>query len=731
MQLKKTSYILDDIRLDYWLDEDTGHVFMTLLPSDVAARYPERRLTLQTPELVSAGIAVDGWHAGSLCHVSLRHLPQSNGAGNTLKHGVATAALRFVDQNSREENDTLQIETRLAAEYGYTVLHIVQWTKGMPGIRVQTVFQNTSDVPILLDLLTSFSLDGLSPMGLDDIPGALLLHRFYGGWSKEGKLRTDSIESLNLECTWFPAMPESERYGSLGSYPVGRHFPFGAVEDRVHGLIWAAQLAHNASWQMELSHDCDCYSLSGGIADREFGNWSKQIQPDEAFTAPTAYLTVCPDSLARACQNITEMFHPFLEQQPTIERDLPIVYNDWCATWGSPTAAFTKKVAERLLGTSVRYIVIDAGWSKTNQAHLGQGGNGDWVCDTGKFPGGMLPLSKTLRKMGFSLGIWFEFEVTTQGAAVYEPAYDGMHVRSADHVVITGDGRSFWDFRDDRVTAYLYEKLIRFLRENEIGYLKVDYNGNIGTHVDGAESPGEALRQQMKAVRTFFMALRHALPDLVIENCASGGHRLEPSMMACTAMSSFSDAHECREIPAIAADLHNLILPAQSQIWAVMSKGLSLQEIAYRLCSSFLGRMCLSGDITALSDGQWQMVVEGMRFYEACKPLIAHGYTQKFGDAGNNRHHPVGMQAVLRVGNLDHGKRAALLVCHAFSAPLPMELCVDLPDGTWNIQQSFGTCAAMPQSCKSRISMSAMSENSAFALLLESCEASVCDGIRA
>ena len=43
-------------------------------------------------------------------------------------------------------------------------------------------------------------------------------------------------------------------------------------------------------------------------------------------------------------------------------------------------------------------------------------------------------------------------------------------------------------------------------------------------------------------------------------------------LLGLTAMGSFSDAHECPEIPVIAANLHRLILPRQSQIWAVLRR---------------------------------------------------------------------------------------------------------------------------------------------------------------
>ena len=70
---------------------------------------------------------------------------------------------------------------------------------------------------------------------------------------------------------------------------------------------------------------------------------------------------------------------------------------------------------------------------------------------------------------------------------------------------------------------------------------------------------GEGLRKHLDCVGEYFEHIRHELPGLVVENCASGGMRLEPSMMARTDLGSFTDAHECREIPIIAAGLQRLI----------------------------------------------------------------------------------------------------------------------------------------------------------------------------
>lgn len=58
-------------------------------------------------------------------------------------------------------------------------------------------------------------------------------------------------------------------------------------------------------------------------------------------------------------------------------------------------------------------------------------------------------------------------------------------------------------------------------------------------------------------------------------------------------MASFSDAHECDEIPIIAANMHRMILPRQSQIWAVVKAGQPLQKLYYQICSGLFGAALL------------------------------------------------------------------------------------------------------------------------------------------
>ena len=130
----------------------------------------------------------------------------------------------------------------------------------------------------------------------------------------------------------------------------------------------------------------------------------------------------------------------------------------------------------------------------------------------------------------------------------------------------------------------------------------------------------------------------------------------------------------------IAAALHRVILPAQSQIWAVLRAEDSIRRINYSLANTLLGVMCLSGDIFDLSAEQWEKVTEGITFYRSVRHIIRDGVSSFFGDVSESWRHPAGWQAVIRKAGGE-----TLAVVHSFSSGFPA--CVELPAGGSRIQR--------------------------------------------
>ena len=510
-------------------------------------------------------------------------------------------------------------------------------------LKVRSSVINNSNREISLELLTSFALDNVK---------ADKIHRLQSFWSAEGRLRTETVDDLHLEPSWANFGVRVEKFGNTGSMPVRKYFPFLALEDSKTGSFTAIQLCIASTWQMEIiSSNADTLTVTGGIGDREFGHWIKTLAPGESFESPEAYITT-GSSLYDVCDSLIKAQHPKISP---VDNDMAIMFNEYCATWGDPSYKKMESFCEKLTGKDIKFFVIDSGWYGADKWWESIG---DWNVNEDKFPGGMKPVADLIRSKGMIPGIWFEMEALAPSSRHYN---EKEHLLCKDGVPLTIGSRRFWDMEDPWVINYLSEKVIGLLKNSGFGYVKIDYNDTVGIGCDGYESLGEGLRRKILATQKFFEKIREEIPGIVIENCSSGGHRLEPSMMNLCSQASFSDAHETTSIPLIAANLHRVIRPDQSQIWAVLRPSDTTKRIEYSLIATLLGRMCISGDVNALSDEQWKVVDDGMAFYRKCSDVIKHGKTILIDQPDTKYNAPKGQQLIVREYN-----NTRLAILHRF-----------------------------------------------------------------
>jgi alpha-galactosidase len=624
------------------------------------------------------------WEVDPLVHAHVRGdaYPGGFAQGRTLRSSATTASFRVTSHTREQSTQGTVIRTTLAASCGLVCTHELRAPDNSVYLEIQISAENSTAQPITLEYLSAFSLGGLSPFSPDDAPGRLRIHRFRSAWSAEGRLETRSVEALNLERSWTGHGVRNERFGQTGSLPVNDWFPVVGLEDISAGVVWLAQLACPGTWQLEISRRADQLALSGSGASRLHGEWIKTLKPGETFAAPHAVLTVTAGSLEDACDRLLVAQTRATSTQPEGEASLPVVFNEWCASWGQPTHDKMVRLADRLAGTSVTYLVIDDGWAERPGDTFQQ--NGDWIVNRHAFPAGLRATADAIRARGLVPGIWFEFEAVNPGSAAWNETSHQLH---RDGFPLQVGNRRFWDFRDEWVHDYLATRVIALLRDGGFGYLKIDCNDSIGPGCDGPASPGENLRQHLAGVQCFFERLRIELPELVIENCSSGGHRLEPSMLALTAMSSFSDAHETPDIPIIAANLSPLVNARQKQIWAVLRAADSADRLYYSLAATFLGRMCLSGDPVTLGDNAWSIVQDAIKFYQEAASVIRDGIHRCHREIGESYQHPEGSQ-VVTIHAAQQGK--LLVVWHRFSRGSDRMRISLLPGAiNWRVQRVF------------------------------------------
>ena len=673
-----------DTTARYLADTD-GHVGLWLYPTAAAAGLAHRRITVadeswvQERDLDRPAIVVE-----PLVRVKIvgDNYDRGHGQGRTLLWSPSNDRFHLLEQRVDEE----AVVTVLGDDTGLRIEHRLSPGPELQTLLSETTFTNGSQQPVRLELLTSFSLSGITPFAPSDAPERIVVHRFRSIWSAEGRLVSDTLEHLHLERSWAGGMNYSERFGQIGSMPVRGWFPTALVEDTVAGVIWGAKLAHPTSWQMEVSRSFDDVILSGGIADREFGHWTKTIQPGDTFAAPQAWVTCVVGSIDDACDRLLSVDVPAVDAKPAVEQDLPIIYNDWCTSWGEPREEQLIAIADAIAPLGVKYLVIDAGWYMP----VGAGANwaptlGDWIPDQERFPKGLAATTAAIRERGLIPGIWFEPEHVGTASSAYEQT---DHLLRRDGQPYSAGFRRAWDLHDPFVSDYLDERLIGQLRDADFGYLKLDYSETLGIGVDHPDGLGEGIRRHGEGTHALFQRIENALPGIVIEICSAGGHRMESSLLQRSSMSSFSDAHELLEIPIVAGALHRLMLPRQSQIWAVLHSSDSTQRMTYSLAATFLGRMCLSGDILDLSPAQFELVQSAADLYREAVPVIKNGTSRINGDIGASWRHPAGWQAVVRT---TEGR--GMVVVHSF-ADAPEQFTIQLPGEGWRITNTLGELSA-------------------------------------
>lgn len=588
--------------------------------------------------------------------------------GTSMKYAESTEKMKFKSIKSDENENGVTVTVRLEDERGLCAIHTLEWKRGTEYAVISTALENNSGVDVKIEMLSSFSMFSLPPDKNDACENSLLLHRLRSKWSQEGRLISETLEDLQLEECWCYGNANSVRFGQVGSMPVKGYFPFMALEDTKSGTIWGVQMGCPTSWQMEVTRNDNGVCLSGGLADREFGHWMKTIKAGERFVPPSAVVSVCRGNIDDISHRLVSAQEP--KNLPESEEGLPIIFNEYCTTWGNPSHSNICSIVDAVKNKGIDYFVIDCGWFKEEGVPWDRS-MGDYEVSPVLFPEGIDKTVSVINKNGMKAGIWFEIEAVGSAAKAYHYT---DHLLKRDGITLTTVNRRFWDLNDEWVQKYLEERVIGFLKAHGFEYMKVDYNETIGIGCDNEDSLGEGLRKNMEKSVEFFEKIRSELPDIVLENCASGGNRLEPTYMGLTSMASFSDAHESIEIPIIAANLHRAILPRQSQIWCVIRENDSLKRIAYSVSATFLGRMCLSGDVTGLSAEQWKVIDDGIAFYKTACGAIKYGKSRRYGPKVTSERHPNDWQAVVRSND-----KETLVVIHCFDTALPEEIRLPVP----------------------------------------------------
>ena len=235
--------------------------------------------------------------------------------------------------------------------------------------------------------------------------------------------------------------------------------------------------------------------------------------------------------------------------------------------------------------SNIDYFWMDAGWYKYKEGW--HDSVGSWVANTDRFPNGIAEVSEYASSKGCGLVLWFEPERVCEDSL--------LHIKGAENEkwLISVDGEEFfmWNFADDGAAEYLTEYISAFLKENGISIYRQDFNFSPDVYWEQADKEyyggrkGIAENHYVTNLYKYLDGLCESVDGLIIDNCASGGRRLDLEM-----------AH--RSVPVWRSDYNcnaheNILEATQAQtfglsFWLPLSGTVFYSESEYAARSSIM-----------------------------------------------------------------------------------------------------------------------------------------------
>jgi alpha-galactosidase len=194
-------------------------------------------------------------------------------------------------------------------------------------------------------------------------------------------------------------------------------------------------------------------------------------------------------------------------------------FNTWTALDANVDEALLLNAVERVSGHGLRYFMLDAGWYPSSREDFSDG-VGNWRVDETKFPQGLEVVAEQVRSRGMEMGLWFEPERAHLSSALARQHPDWL-LRAPDcsHALV--------NFALPAVRTYFREVMSDLVRRLGLRWLKWDFNMDPLPCWEQAGDGGRSHLGHINGLWETFDWLRTTFPDLVIENCASGGNRLD------------------------------------------------------------------------------------------------------------------------------------------------------------------------------------------------------------
>jgi alpha-galactosidase len=451
-------------------------------------------------------------------------------------------------------------------------------------VRRSAEVENRTSDPLTVEQIASGTWN--LPRGTD-----YRLRYLTGRWAGEWALHEQPVQPGKT-------LLESRR-GSTGD----QNNPWFAIDknganDQDSGDIWFGALGWSGSWQISIEQDqVQQVRITGGPNSFDFGY---RLASGAKLQSPYFYAGYSHDGIGSASRLLHRFELGSLLPHAPSPKLRPVLYNSWEATEFNVDEAGQEALAEKAASVGVERFVVDDGWF--GQRASDRAGLGDWYVNPVKFPHGLKPLIDKVHSIGMDFGLWVEPEMVNPDSDLYRKHPDWT-LNFGGRPRTEGRNQLMLNLARSDVRAYVFAALDKLLNENDIAFLKWDYNRNWSEPGWPAVAPEEQKRVYVDYVRNLYAILdelRTKHPSVEIESCSGGGSRVDLGIMQYTDEMWPSDNTDAFDRLQIQDGFSYVYTPGVMMAWVtdsptwVNQRTLSLE---YRFLSSMQGALGIGANL--------------------------------------------------------------------------------------------------------------------------------------
>lgn len=392
------------------------------------------------------------------------------------------------------------------------------------------------------------------------------------------------------------------------------------------GEIYGFNFVYSGNFLAQLQLDSyENTRLSIGINPYDF-SW--KLEPEKSFQTPEVVMTFSNEGLGGMSRKFHNFYREHLIRGKYKYKERPVVLNNWEATYFDFTEEKILELAKEGKNLGIELFVLDDGWfGKRNDINSSLG---DWYPDKAKIPNGLSSLAKKIKALGLEFGIWFEPEMVSPDSDLYR-AHPEWCIGIPGREKSLGRMQHVLDLSRTDVQDYIYDAVCKILETVPVDYVKWDMNRNV-TELWSNKLPAD---QQQEVSHRYVLGLYKVLdrittdfPNVLFENCSSGGGRYDPGMLYYMPQSWTSDNTDAvgrLEIqygtsltyPAITMGAHVSAIPNHQvgRTTPLKTRG----DVA------MAGNLGYELDVTKLSKIEKKEIQEQITFYKRNRKLIQFG----------------------------------------------------------------------------------------------------------